>query len=133
MLLMLAAAGCIQIELETPTEAQDAHARANVIVLVARESAYRERFGRYAATFGELQPPVDTQLPFGGYEGCSRGYCYALKGTESGYELRAWPQEWRRSGHRSFYADETGIVRYTAQTRLADRGDVADGSAELPH
>ena len=98
----------------------------NMRLLVTREKRYYEEKGQYAGTFADLQPPVETELQFTGRDGCSNGYCYSLKVAGPGYELRAWPDKWGKSGYRSFYADKEGI-RFTLEHRFANSGDTSAG------
>ncbi len=39
------------------------------------------------------------------------------KGVITTYSVTARPQEFEKSGRRSFYADETGVIRFTAENR----------------
>jgi hypothetical protein len=116
---------CVQVQIPSRKRRQDMRAAINMHVLVSREEQYHKEKGQYAGTFADLQPPVETQLQFLERGGCSKGYCYSLEVSGSGYELRAWPDKWGESGSRSFYAAKEGI-RYTLEHRFADSRDIPE-------
>jgi len=122
LLVALNTAACVAVEFRTQKRSQDVKAGSNMRLLVQLQEGCRARVGRYATTFGELQLPPRMGLHFDGAEGCGYGYCYLLTTDLAGYELWAWPDQ-RASGYRSFYADQSGIVRYTTEFRKADNRD----------
>ena len=114
--------GCVQVDLRTRKMAQDALAAANMRRLVEHEKVYRARNGRYARALRDLGVAPDMGLALSTEGACGRGYCYQLHSDGSTYQLRAW-RDGRDSGYRSFYADQNGVVRYTAQARIANDQD----------
>ena len=54
--LVTAQGGCIDVEFRSSTRAQDVRAGREVRRLIALESAYHSRTGRYALAFSELDP-----------------------------------------------------------------------------
>jgi hypothetical protein len=118
----LAYTGCTTPQFRSQKREQDAQAARTMRHLVALEHRYHERNGRYAAVFAELG---DALPRVSGEQGCASGYCYLVKLTTTGYELRAWPEKQGESGYRSFFADKTRVLRFTAQSRQADASDEA--------
>ena len=90
--------------------ANEASAISSVRTLVSAEETYRSRFGQYGAgtalTGASL---VDTTLM--ATTGKS-GYVMAVASpTATGYAITAVPVTHGTTGDRSFYADQTGVIR----------------------
>jgi hypothetical protein len=128
--VILLETACIQVQFMGSKRAQDTEAWKNMGLLMASEEAYFQRNGRYALTFAGLQLPAKTGLQSADHQGCHKGYCYSLKMIDAGYELQAWPES-TSTGYRSFYVDQTGVLRFTTASRRAQATDAVDGSGEL--
>jgi type IV pilus assembly protein PilA len=80
---------------------------------------YYGQFGRYAQTLAELGPPASGSagpqasdlLPKSLAEGKGTGYAFTVQGTPSGYVVNANPQQFGSTGRRTFYSDQTGVIR----------------------
>jgi len=58
------------------------------------------------------------------------GYLYTYHSDGVAFSLTASPQEWPATGSRSFYADQTGVVRHCAGTAQAQAADADDKPVE---
>lgn len=83
--------------------------------------------GSYAASLNGLSA---FGLPLILASGEKTGYRFTLaprrrdeNGRLAGYEVHARPEEYGRTGQRSFYSDETGVIRYTTEDRRATAED----------
>ena len=83
------------------------------------ETQYYSQFGRYAASMTELGPPasgaagpaaadlIQKDLS----EGKKGGYVFTITPTPTGYAVNANPETFNSSGRRTFYSDQTLVVR----------------------
>jgi type IV pilus assembly protein PilA len=95
---------------------------------------YLSQFGRYASTLAELGPPangivgpqgadlIDSRLA----SGEKNDYLFTLSNTSYGFKLDASPKV--RNGRRSFYLDQTGVIRQSLGSEQATAND-----AQLVH
>ncbi|MDP8989332.1 MAG: prepilin-type N-terminal cleavage/methylation domain-containing protein [Acidobacteriota bacterium] len=85
----------------------------------AVETQYYSQFGRYAVSLAELGPPASgTAGPAAAdliskdlAEGKKSGYIFTVSATPTGYAVSAVPQSFNSSGRRTFYSDQTLVVR----------------------
>ena len=83
------------------------------------ETQYYSQFGRYAATLTELGPPASGNagptaadiIPRVLAEGKNNGFVFALAATPTGYTVTAIPEAFNSSGRRTFFSDQTLVVR----------------------
>jgi type IV pilus assembly protein PilA len=87
--------------------------------LHAVETQYYSQFGHYATSLAELGPPasgaagpaaadlISRDLA----EGRKSGYVFTVAATPTGYAISAVPETFNSSGRRTFYSDQTLIVR----------------------
>jgi hypothetical protein len=83
------------------------------------EVQYRERFGRYAASLTELGPPASGAPNASAAELIGNdlansekaGYKFTVAAVPGGYVINAVPASYGISGSRSFYSDQTMVVR----------------------
>jgi type IV pilus assembly protein PilA len=85
----------------------------------AVETQYYSQFGRYATSLAELGPPasgaagpaaadlISRDLT----EGKKSGYVFIVAATPTGYAISAVPESFNSSGRRTFYSDQTLVVR----------------------
>ena len=83
------------------------------------EVQYQSQYGRYAASLAELGPPqsgnpspasadlIGRDLS----EGEKQGYKFTVTGTNGGYVVQAQPMTYGSSGRKSFYSDQTMVIR----------------------
>ncbi|PYT18018.1 MAG: pilin, type IV [Acidobacteria bacterium] len=83
------------------------------------ETQYYSTFGKYAQTLTELGPPASGAagpaaadlIPKSLAEGKNSGYIFAVQGTPTGYAVTAVPEVFGSSGNRTFYSDQTLVIR----------------------
>ena len=79
--------------------------------------------GRYAATLSDLQKAdmIESQLG----SGTKSGYAFTLTTDDAGktFTITGRPEEYGTRGARSFFANQTGVVRSTDEDRSADSDD----------
>jgi type IV pilus assembly protein PilA len=83
------------------------------------EAQYFAQFGRYAANLAALGPhgtrPMGPEaaglIPQNLADGKKSGYLFELGPTAEGYAITAVPQKFGNSGRRSFYSDQTLVIR----------------------
>ncbi len=85
----------------------------------AVETQYYSQFGRYAVSLAELGPPASgAEGPAAAgliskdlAEGKKSGYIFTVTASPTGYAVSAVPEAFNSSGRRTFYSDQTLIVR----------------------
>ena len=100
--------------------AQEMAAIKTLNTINTTEIQYQSQFGKYATAISQLGPP-----PSGGGEGpeaaglisgnlasgTSSGYNFAVTQTPMGYAVSAVPKTFGSTGRRTFYTDQTGVIR----------------------
>jgi type IV pilus assembly protein PilA len=83
------------------------------------EVQYQSQYGRYATSLAELGPPasggpspaaadlIGNDLA----QGVKGGYKYAVTATQGGYIITATPMSYGNDGNRSFYSDQSMVIR----------------------
>jgi len=85
----------------------------------AVETQYYSQFGRYAVTLAELGPPASGPagpsgadlIPKELADGKKSGYIFSVQTTPTGYTVTAVPEAFGSSGRRTFFSDQTLVVR----------------------
>jgi len=83
------------------------------------ETQYYSQFGKYATNLSQLGPPISGAdgveganiIPKVLADGKKNGYTYALAATQGGYAVTAVPDSFGNSGRRTFYSDQTLVIR----------------------
>jgi prepilin-type N-terminal cleavage/methylation domain-containing protein len=83
------------------------------------ETQYYSQFGRYAQSLAELGPPASGApgpqaadiLPESFTAGTSNGYAFTVAASTTGYSINANPVTYGGTGRRTFYSDETLVIR----------------------
>ena len=102
--------------------AHETAAIEQIKTLHTMQAQYYAQFQRYANSLAELGPPpagaglIPKKLADGG----KSGYRFELRATAGGYALVALPEEFGKTGRRSFYSDETQVIRQTWGPEPAD-------------
>jgi len=96
------------------------------------QQQYFATYQRYAASLTELGPPtggaastataadlISTDLA----QGTKSGYIFALVGSPQGYAVNANPQVYNTTGKRSFFTDQSTVIREHAGNEPASAND----------
>lgn len=83
------------------------------------QTQYYSQFGKYALTLVELGPPASGAagpaaadlIPSNLAQGKNSGYIFAVQGVPTGYAVTAVPEAFGSSGRRTFYSDQTLVIR----------------------
>jgi prepilin-type N-terminal cleavage/methylation domain-containing protein len=85
--------------------------------------SYRSANATYPSQLSDLSgatpPYIDSVL--GG--GAKHGYNFALTGSTNTFTATARPQTFGTTGNRSFFVDESGVIRYTTADAAATVDD----------
>jgi type IV pilus assembly protein PilA len=89
------------------------------------ETQYYSQYGRYAQNLSELGPPASGAdgpaaaniIPKNLADGKASGFVFTLVGSPTGYSVTAVPEAFGNSGNRTFFSDQTLVIRnnYTAE------------------
>lgn len=93
------------------------------------QTQYHSQFGRFAASLAELGPPsggaagpnAADLIPGDLAKGEKTGYKFTLTGGPDGYVIRAVPVVYESTGRRTFYSDQTMVIRQNWGKEPADQ------------
>ena len=101
--------------------AQEMAAIAQIGTIQKAQVQYYSQFGQYASSLTQLGPPTSSGaaegpqaaalIPASLANGSSNGYNFAIAQTPTGYAVTALPKAFNSTGRRTFYSDQTGIIR----------------------
>ncbi len=83
------------------------------------QAQYFPQFGRFAASLAELGPPTSGAataaaadlIPGDLAQGEKSGYRFTLQATPDGYAVSAQPVTFNTTGSRTFYSDQSLVIR----------------------
>ncbi len=98
---------------------QEMAAIRQIMAIHTAQTQYYSQFGKYAATLIQLGPPASKQpgpdgadlLPGDLAAGKKTGYKFTVDGSQGGYSVHADPEAYNGTGRRSFFSDQTLVVR----------------------
>jgi prepilin-type N-terminal cleavage/methylation domain-containing protein len=89
------------------------------------ETQYYSTYGKYAQNLSELGPPASGAdgpaaagiIPKNLSDGKASGFIFTVVGSPTGYSVTAVPEAFGNSGGRTFFSDQTLVIRnnYTAE------------------
>lgn len=101
--------------------AQEMAAIATIKTVNTEEVQYYSEFGHYATSLTQLGPPSASGgqsgpdaadlIPSNLASGSSSGYNFTVAQTATGYSVSAVPKTFGGTGKRTFYSDESGVIR----------------------
>jgi type IV pilus assembly protein PilA len=99
--------------------AMETAALGAVRTLHTAQVQYSSQFGHFATTLTELGPPASGGPTAGAADligtdlstGTKGGYKFTMTGNPSGYVINAVPEAYNATGSRSFYSDQTMVIR----------------------
>ena len=111
---------------EDKVEDNEAKAISSVKKIVNAQLDYSEGSGGgYATTLVDLRSRglIDSALE----SGVKDGYVFSMGSFGSVFTVNATPLTYGSTGSRSFFSDESGVIRYTRESRPATADDLALG------
>jgi type IV pilus assembly protein PilA len=98
---------------------QEMAAIEQIKTLQSAESMYYSQFGRFATKLEELGPPAGGPagpaaadlIPGDLAKGIKTGYQFILVGGPGGYTVNANPVTFNSTGRRTFFSDQTLVIR----------------------
>jgi type IV pilus assembly protein PilA len=101
------------------------------------EIQYYSQFGQYASALSQLGPPASGAagpaaaeiLPKNLADGHASGYVFTVTSTPTGYAINANPEQFGSSGTRTFYSDQTLVIRNNYTQEPATVNSPAIGTA----
>ena len=101
------------------TRAQEMAAILNVRSINTAQVQYYTEYGRYAKSLSELGPPSNGKegsasaglIPADLAAGTKGGYTFSLRGSSTGYTMNANPVKYGSTGSRTFFSDESMVIR----------------------
>jgi hypothetical protein len=82
---------------------------------------YQSQFGQYATALAQLGPPATAGaaegpaaaglIPGSLASGSASGYNFTVAATPGGYSVTAVPKAFGSTGRRTFYSDQTAVIR----------------------
>lgn len=83
------------------------------------QTQYYSQYGRYATALPELGPPTSGQpspassdlIPGDLAAGKKTGFLFTLEAAPTGYIVKANPEVYNSSGRRSFFSDQSLVIR----------------------
>ncbi len=104
----------------TRMQAQEMAAIRHVVALHQAQTQYYSTYGKFATTLTELGPagsggnpgPAAADLLPGDLaSGEKQGYRFTLQGSPTGYTVNANPVAFNNTGTRTFFSDQTLVIR----------------------
>jgi hypothetical protein len=109
---------------EEEVEENEANAISSVKKIVNAQLDYSEGSGEgYAMTLVDLRGLIDSALE----SAVKDGYVFSMGSFGSGFTVNATPMIYGSTGTRSFFSDESGVIRYTREERPATSEDPSLG------
>ena len=83
------------------------------------EVQFQSQYGKFATSLAELGPPASGAPTAAAADligndlagGIKQGYKFTLTGIPGGYQINANPETYGSSGSRSFFSDQTMVIR----------------------
>lgn len=101
--------------------AQEMSAVAEMRTINQAEVQYQSQFGQYATSLAQLGPPATAGaaegpasaglIPGSLASGSTSGYNFTVAATPGGYSVTAVPRTFGSTGRRTFYSDQTAVIR----------------------
>ena len=98
---------------------QEVAAIAAIRTIHTAQTQYYSQFNRYATSLAELGPPASGSANASAADmigndlanGVKQGYVFTVTGNQGGYIVSAMPQVFNTGGSRTFYSDQTLVIR----------------------
>lgn len=113
---------------------QEMAAIRTITTIHTAQAQYFSQYGRFAAALTELGPPTSGQpSPTGAdlvsgdlSQGEKSGYKFTMQGGPGGYTINANPVAYNTTGSRTFFSDQTLVIRqnYGQEPASAQSGEI---------
>lgn len=118
IILILAAIAAPKLN-QNRMHAQETATIREIQTIHTAQTQYYSQFGRYATTLMELGAPAGGQegtaganlIPGELAKGVHSGYKFTVTGGPNGYQIVAVPEAFGNTGRRTFFSDQSGVVR----------------------
>jgi prepilin-type N-terminal cleavage/methylation domain-containing protein len=118
IILILAAIAAPKLN-QNRMHAQETAAISEIRTINTAQTQYYSQFGRYAINLTELGPPAGGQegpsaanlIPSELAKGQKSGYKYTMAGGPGGYTISAVPEVFGNTGRRTFFSDQSLVIR----------------------
>ena len=118
IILILAAIAAPKLN-QNRMHTQETAAIRQIGTIHTAQTQYYSQFGRYATTLLELGPPASGQagpaasdlIPEDLAKGKKTGYNFNMQGGPNGYQVTAIPEVFGNTGRRTFFSDQTLVIR----------------------
>lgn len=118
IILILAAIAAPKLN-QNRMHAQETAAIRQIGTIHTAQTQYYSQFGRYATALAELGPPTSGQatasaadlIPEDLMKGKKTGYTFSVQGGPNGYQVTAVPDVFGNTGRRTFFSDQTLVIR----------------------
>lgn len=98
---------------------QETAAIQQIKTIQTAQTQYYSQFGRYATALPELGPPASGEagpaaadlIPGDLALGTKTGYQFTMQGGPAGYGINANPTTYNSTGRRTFFSDQTLVIR----------------------
>ncbi len=94
--------------------ARETAAARHIGTINQAEAQFYAQFGVYSNKLDELGPPPlgkAALIPENLAGGAIGGYRFSVQGSENAYAVHANPEDFGRSGRKSFFSDQTLVIR----------------------
>ena len=101
--------------------AQEMAAVAEIGTINKQQIQYYSQYNQYATSLAQLGPPATTGaaegpqaaglIPGSLASGSAGGYNFTITATPGGYAISAVPKAFGSTGRRTFYSDQTAVIR----------------------
>jgi hypothetical protein len=101
--------------------AQEMAAVAEIGTINKQEIQYYSQYNQYATSLAQLGPPATAGaaegpqaaglIPGSLASGSAGGYNFTITATPGGYAVSAVPKAFGSTGRRTFYSDQTAVIR----------------------
>ncbi len=122
-IIALLSAVAIPNLLRARASANETTAQASLRTIHTSAESYKSVNNDYptnlAALSAAIPPYIDSILG----TGSKQGYDFVLTGSSDVFTATAQPETYGRTGERSFFVDENGVIRYTSADRSATSVD----------
>jgi prepilin-type N-terminal cleavage/methylation domain-containing protein len=118
IILILAAIAAPKLN-QNRMHAQETAAIREMQTIHTAQTQYYSQFGRYATALPELGPPAGGQegpsaanlIPGELAKGQHSGYKFTMTGGPNGYTISAVPEAFGNTGRRTFFSDQSLVIR----------------------